>query len=264
MRCKFCFGTCSFKNLSSSNEQKELTLTNLKACADANIEKVTFVGGEPLLCNWLEEAIETAHNLGLTTCVVSNGSLVSRHWLKKLSHCLDWIGYSIDSVTESTNIKSGRATNGHALSENHYRSIIEWSHEYNIKLKLNTTVTQWNKDEDMSSFLLWTQAHRIKMFQAVTIDGINETSSNDFSVTNEEFEKYIIRHQREGLKIIPEYSSDMQGSYLMVSPDGRFFDSTSGKYTLGRAIQNVGFHNALSDVQYDPNLFQERGGLYKW
>ncbi|WP_282071372.1 hypothetical protein [Polaribacter atrinae] len=46
----------------------------MRKIAAAGFEKITFAGGEPMLCPWLPKLIKTAKELGLTTMIVTNGS----------------------------------------------------------------------------------------------------------------------------------------------------------------------------------------------
>lgn len=264
MRCRFCFGKFEAEMSYSSKEYRELQFAVIQASADAGIEKVTFVGGEPLLYKWLKDEIAFAHGLGLCTCVVTNGYLVSEEWVQEVSPYLDWIGVSIDSVIPETNLISGRAVNGLALGEHDYRKRIEWVHKAGIKLKINTTVSRWNYGEDMTGFLRWASPDRVKMFQALQINGVNDFESQSFAVPDQVFHEYVERHISGGINVISETAADMKGSYLMVSPDGCFFENMHGNYKFSQPIQEVGYDTALSEVCISSDKFQERGGHYDW
>jgi tRNA(His) 5'-end guanylyltransferase len=51
-----------------------------------------------------------------------------------------------------------------------------------------------------------------------------------------------------------------KGSYLMVTPDGRFFENMFGRYRFSRPIDEVGFDAVLSDIRVDSQKFRSRGG----
>jgi hypothetical protein len=53
---------------------------------------------------------------------------------------------------------------GRPLLESDYRERVEWIHNLGIKLKINTTITLWNCNEDMSDFFIWASADRLKNF----------------------------------------------------------------------------------------------------
>ncbi|CCH49486.1 viperin family antiviral radical SAM protein [Pseudodesulfovibrio piezophilus] len=264
MRCRFCFGSCKMRSPLSSQDQDGVFVDVIRQCHQQGISKITFVGGEPLLYPKLKLLIRLAHDLGITTCVVSNGALLTKEWLREVSGMLDWIGISIDSLSVDTNWSIGRISNGVPMSKLVYEQLVDWVHDYGMRLKINTTVCRWNHHEDMSSFYRDTNPHRIKMFQALTIDGVNDEESTKFSVSDEQFTHYVERHLRQGIKAVAEASNDMVGSYLMVSPDGCFFDNTHGSYRLSRPISRVGFSSAIKDISVNHTKFMDRGGMYRW
>ena len=62
-----------------------------------------------------------------------------------------------------------------------------------------------------------------------------------------------------------ETVSDMEGSYIMMLPDGRFFNNFCGRYSYGsNTIFEVGVERALYEVGWDPEKFLKRGGVYNW
>ena len=264
MKCRFCFGKFEKSDSCSSSQLRENQLDIIRRCADAGIQKITFVGGEPSLCPWLKDAVDTAQNLGLCTCVVTNGYLITEQWIKNFANILDWIGFSIDSLIPETNLISGRSVKGASLSSDDYKKRIDWVHNAGIRLKVNTTVSNWNYKENMSEFFRWASPDRLKVFQALKIEGINDTEAIDFSISDHKFRNYVKRLRSTGIKLIAETASEMKGSYLMVSPDGRFFENIQGVYKYSSKIQEVGYLKALSEISVSADKFHKRGGLYTW
>ena len=83
-RCKFCFAR--FQDVKSSvlpkgHLSKEDSIKVVNKNVDHGFEKITFVGGEPLLCPWLDELICIAKAGGLTSMVVTNGHTLTKEWL---------------------------------------------------------------------------------------------------------------------------------------------------------------------------------------
>lgn len=64
--------------------------------------------------------------------------------------------------------------------------------------------------------------------------------------------------------MIAESAMDMKGSYLMLTPDGRFFENIEGNYRYSSSISDVGHGPALSEIRISMEKFQKRGGLYDW
>ena len=87
MKCGFCFAT--FKDIDqkalpmghlgcahSLSVVESLALSVVESLAQSGFEKINFAGGEPTLCPWLPDLIGRAKGLGMTTSVVTNGSLI--------------------------------------------------------------------------------------------------------------------------------------------------------------------------------------------
>ena len=129
MRCKFCFAT--FQDVKQSilpkgHLPKEKALEVVRHLAAYGFEKITFAGGEPLLCPWLPELIKEAKLLGLTTMIVTNGSRLTEQFLIENKNCLNWIAISIDSLDEAVNLKIGRAIVGKiTLSRDYYIGLVK-------------------------------------------------------------------------------------------------------------------------------------------
>lgn len=54
----------------------------------------------------------------------------------------------------------------------------------------------------------------------------------------------------------------MLESYLMINPEGRFYQNSKGSYTYSSSILEVGLESALSEIQFDQKKFLERKGMY--
>ena len=94
MRCKFCFAT--FQDVKKTILPKGClpkadAIKVVEELAEYGFEKITFAGGEPTLCPWLTNLISTAHEAGMTTMIVTNGSGIDDEFLKSNRDKLDWI-----------------------------------------------------------------------------------------------------------------------------------------------------------------------------
>ncbi|PNW85647.1 hypothetical protein CHLRE_03g196300v5 [Chlamydomonas reinhardtii] len=108
--CKFCFAT--FSDIPSSEVVKDadLLLAVPPLLAAAGVSKITFVGGEPLLHPLLPELLAAAKGAGLVTSLVSNGSLLTEDWLRRMQGHLDWIAFSVDASDDALHAALGRGT----------------------------------------------------------------------------------------------------------------------------------------------------------
>ena len=270
MRCKFCFATFQDVKqsiLPSGHLSKEQAIGVVMRLAKAGFEKITFAGGEPTLCPWLSELIKTAKLSGMTTMIVTNGSRLDNRFLERNKDYLDWIAISIDSLHTETNLAIGRAIAGkRPLPIEYYNSLTEKVKQFGYGLKINTVVNRHNFMEDMNEFIHFAKPKRWKIFQALPIAGQNDEGIDEMAISSLEFELFVSKHRisSENTILVPESNKQMQGSYAMVDPAGRFFDNAKGYHHYSSPILEVGVSEALKEVQYDFQKFTMRGGIYDW
>ncbi|WP_370214959.1 viperin family antiviral radical SAM protein [Mesoflavibacter profundi] len=267
MRCKFCFATFQDVKqtiLPKGHLPKEKAIRVVEEIAKVGFEKITFAGGEPLLCPWLPDLIKRAKQLGLTTMIVTNGSRLTEQFLIQNKKNLDWIALSIDSLKDSTNIAIGRAITGkNPLNISFYKELITNIHKYGYGLKVNTVVNALNYTENFNDFLDFAKPKRWKVLQVLPIKGQNDIKIEDFKINSNQFEKFVLNHQNINI-MIPESNESIKGSYVMVDPAGRFFENSEGKHKYSGEILEVGVENALKMVNYNLEKFLSRGGIYNW
>lgn len=270
MRCRFCFAT--FEDVRATTLPKghlpeEQAVAVVMALAEAGFKKLNFAGGEPTLCPWLPKLIRTAHDLGMVTSIVTNGSRITRDFLNTVAGTLHWAAVSVDSAKDKTNIATGRTLAGRPLSVEHIRHVFRLLRDYSIGLKMNTVVTAANWDEDLTSLVLDLRPVRWKVFQALPVAGQNDGAITDLLITDEQFCSFVAHHQQvesAGIQLVPESNELMTGSYVMVDPAGRFFDDTTGRHTYSRPILEVGVAAALGGVRVNADTFERRMGRYDW
>lgn len=270
MRCHFCFAT--FQDVKKSilpkgHLPREQAIELVKQLAEYNFEKITFAGGEPTLCIWLPELIQTAKNAGLTTMIVTNGTNLTDTFLKENQGYLDWITLSVDSLSEYTNLETGRAIKGkQPIKKSTYYEMVDKVKKYDYGLKINTVISSKNAQENMSEFIQYAKPNRWKIFQVLPIIGQNDMKVNILKVSVDEFDQFVSRHKFtiKDVLIVPENNYLMTGSYVMVDPAGRFFDNSSGTHIYSKPILSYGCDASISEMNYDFDKFEERGGKYEW
>lgn len=267
MKCKFCFAT--FQDVKQSilpqgHLDKEEAVKIVKLLADFGFQKITFAGGEPTLCKWLSELIKTAKEAGMTTMIVSNGTLLNNEFLERNKNMLDWISISIDSLDEATNLKTGRAIAGKkTLLKKDYLKIVDNVLRFDYRLKINTVVNRNNFNENMNDFIQYANPERWKVLQALSIEGQNDEYIGNLAVSKEEFMLFVRRHKGNKCLVV-ETDKQMVNSYVMIDPAGRFFSNETGKHRYSREISEIGIINAFNEMNYDFNKFENRNGLYDW
>lgn len=84
MKCGFCFATFQDIDphfLPKGHLGREDSLIVVEQLARAGFQKINFAGGEPTLCPWLPDLVTRTKEFGLSTAMVTNGSLLSSAWL---------------------------------------------------------------------------------------------------------------------------------------------------------------------------------------
>jgi len=263
MKCRFCFG--KFHDIPEDQLIRDPSRAKELVTALAmHFRKITLTGGEPLLCPFIVELLGVCKALGRSTCLVSNGSeLLGRPELvKQLAPVLDTFGISIDSARPEVLERLGRATKRGAIRPEQYIEIAQWLHVAGIQLKVNVVVNRLNFMEDMRGFIDALAPDRLKFFQVLPVRDQNGNDIDDLSISHEQFLEFLTRNQGTLASAIPESNDLMYGSYAMVDPAGRFFDSTTGCYRYSEPILLVGLLEAFSQVAFSNEKFEERGGRY--
>jgi len=67
-----------------------------------------------------------------------------------------------------------------------------------------------------------------------------------------------------GVTIADENNDEMTQSYIMVTPDGKFYqNSAESVYKYSDEILSLGVVTALNQVGFDYTKFEQRGGAYE-
>ncbi|MBV6501369.1 MAG: 7-carboxy-7-deazaguanine synthase [Prosthecobacter sp.] len=273
-RCKGCYATFDEDpSLRSVMLPREQMFRIVEAVASAplltgkTVRKLTFAGGEPTLCPWLPELVAHAKSLGLVTMVVTNGSRCTPDYLRRLAPVLDWLTVSIDSLDEPTNRAMGRHdSKGQPLSADAYARILAEAALLGLRTKINTVVNRLNHCEDISTFIADSGIARWKVLQVMPVEGQNDAHIDLLTVSRAMFDAFVDRHQvrveAAGIRMVPEPVTSIRGSYAMIDPHGRFFDSSAGSHRYSQPILEVGIEAAFAQVSFDRTAFEERGGSY--
>ena len=254
----FCFHTAKTSHVEPLPNAKRAMLL-LK---EAGMRKVNFAGGEPfLLPKFLGPLAQyckaTLHLESVS--IVTNGSKVTESWLAEYGKYIDIMAVSCDSFDESTNVKIGRGSGGHLRK---FRRLAEMCEEYGVMFKVNTVVNRYNWQEDMNAAIRAIGPKRWKCFQVLVIEeenGGDQTlrDAREFQISDEEFRFFCERHEGNDC-FVPEGNGVMKSSYLLLDEYLCFLNK--GVKGKTKSILEVGVQEAMKDVYWDEEGFEERGG----
>ncbi|MEO2120205.1 MAG: viperin family antiviral radical SAM protein [Candidatus Poseidoniia archaeon] len=274
--CSFCYAPLTEQRL-MSRLSEEAGISIIEDLSSSGVEKINFVGGEPMLHPHLEAWIVTSKSCGLTTSIVSNGTRMTENWLTKMRPHLDWLGLSIDASNDELHALMGRGLKGEissGTSRHLERSKEVWrlAQGLGYGLKLNTVVTSVNIDDDMTELVSSLKPHRWKVFRVLRIEGENDGRVEPLLISQEQFEEYMILHRSslqhfEGTQIVSEDNEDMLGTYAMIDPQGMVYTNLHGRYHYSKQnVIDIGFLAAWAQVMdgFSNIKFERRGGKWNW
>jgi len=222
--------------------------------------RLNIVGGEPLLYdNKVIEVIRFAREIGMNVSLITNGSRLSKSLMRAIAPHLSFLGVSLDSVETDVNRSIGRLN-----SKGEFLEIFEVCNIFDegrlispsMKIKVNTVVNSENYNEDMTNIIHSFNPDRWKVFKMLPI------LNNNLTISNSNFEKFISRHDSLKDVMSVENNSGMTESYIMIDPQGRFFQNSinleNKGYCYSPSILDNGIETAFSSMNFSPDKFLSR------
>ena len=220
--------------------------------------RLNIAGGEPLLFpSVVEETVKFASRIGLKASLITNGSLLTEGIARRIGPGLEVLGISIDSADAFSNQLIGRMNSkGEFLDLRQLQSAVDAIRERNpaIKIKLNTVVNRVNWEDDFSDLISLLQPDKWKILRALPV------TDRSMTINEEQFQSFVERHRRYHRIAVVEDNQDMVESYIMIDPQGRFFQNSpcSAGYQYSQPILEVGAVKAFEQVRFDPDRFLAR------
>jgi radical S-adenosyl methionine domain-containing protein 2 len=220
--------------------------------------RLNFAGGEPVLLKQrFIEALDYAIELGFKTSIITNGHLIGDQFITEHSHKLQLLGISYDTCHLERQQQIGRiTTSGNFLSAERLQFIFQQvkSHSPAIELKINTVVNQYNVDEDFTALINALKPSKWKVLRVLPVfDSIK-------TISDQQFGAFVARHQALSQVMSVENNDSMTNSYLMLSPDGAFFQNgnqTQG-YFKSHPLLTTPIDQALAEIGFDAIKFAQR------
>jgi len=123
-----------------------------------------------------------------------------------------------------------------------------------LRLKINTVVNALNHREDMAPLLRTLAPEKWKVLRMLP------SVTDELAVSTMQFEAFVNRHRSADLPMYVEDNTDMRESYIMIDPDGRFFQnsSTHRGYRYSLPILDIGAAAAFGHIQLSPTRYLQR------
>lgn len=271
-RCDYCYATwdtgCHSKELHRTEGKVESLIDKLASyfLADNPLKEVmgyhsirlNFAGGEPMLLGKrFNDALLYAKLKGFNTSIITNAAFLDDECLLALSRHIDVLGVSFDSADEITAKTIGRMDRkGGWISPKKLAHIASMYRELNPLgvFKVNTVVNQHNFRESLVNVMTKVKPDKWKLLRVLPIyDSIEP-------IKDTQFQGYIDRHSEFSDVNVIEDNQDMSASYLMINPEGCFYQNGHGKegYNLSKPILSVGVADAFAGIQFNVDKFLNR------
>lgn len=260
LKCHYCYAEWSKAQLpqlfrdASASQQLISEIASLQT--DAPI-RLSLAGGEPLLDKKIADKIGYARAAGLEVSLITNGQFLPDRIGQAQLRQLSMLGVSIDNFSLLKNKQIGRVTKYGDAPD--YAAIIRYLQDAKkanpaLLIKINTVVNRFNFDDDMRADIASIAPDKWKVLRV--LPATRRCASQ--AITAEQFRVFQETH-RDVPNVQFEDNDDMQNSYLMIDPYGRFFFNTAaGEYGYSAPILQAGIRQALKDVNFSYEKFIKR------
>ena len=216
--------------------------------------RLNIAGGEPIMnMKKLTPVIETAWSEGFVLSIITNGS-----HLENLMPCIDkfsMIGISVDSACDETNIKIGRCTaKGRVMTFSELCEKVDALRVSNpgLIVKINSVVNSLNWNENLLGQLKSVGAQKYKILRQMPFNG-------DKGISDDQWRHFLELNRYPELNAVIEDNEDMTHSYLMIAPDGRFFQNGGAEYVYSsHSLWEKPAGELLAEIEFDEEKFKSR------
>jgi radical S-adenosyl methionine domain-containing protein 2 len=266
-RCRFCYFTAA-GHLASLRPGQAPTLAlpqllRLQSLeTEAGIERQTYAGGEPTTSPYLDALVLQWHELHggsrPLAMIVTNGTGLYETRVRRIRHALAAVKLSGESNSNLVEAGLGRGRGSHV------ELIIERAdmlHRLGIEVHLNSVICSRNWEEDLTPLVRRINPKVWKVFQFLPVPGQNDAQIANLSISRDQFQRFLDSHDHLREIMAPEDNDLMRGSYAMIDPLGRFFQSTPQGYLRSQhSIVEVGVEQAFREAGLDWDKYERRGG----
>lgn len=251
-RCRFCH---------SHFQKTPLTFDDWKSIIDnimegLAVERFNLAGGEPLAGEYIQDLIDYISSRNVKCSIITNGSLLTRDFIRRNSSKLSMIGISVDGLDHRQNTLLGRVDkHGDDLSMEHLKGLADAIHCAKIKLKINTVVNAVNCLDDFNHLIKSLAPERWKLLRMLHFDNAND-ASKPLMVSDEAFNAFVLRHKH--LHPIAEDKNDIVNSYIVVTPEGRLINNADEHYSMTESLLTHPFAGEFAKIPFSEIAYQKR------
>ncbi|MBE6376816.1 MAG: radical SAM protein [Lentisphaerae bacterium] len=250
--CKFCHSRFEKSKL-SLQDWKKIIGNIMKG---AKVKRFNLAGGEPLAAPYIQELIDHIHSVGVDCSLITNGYLLDSAFIRKNAGKVSMIGISVDGVSRQEDIAIGRADcHGNTLDKNRLIDLADEIHAAGITLKINTVVNALNQHCDFSALIGRLRPERWKILRMICIKDVND-SQTDLQVSDAQFRAFVKRHI--DFAPVVEDSADIFHAYIVVDPEGRLVDNSSGAYRMSNPLATNPFDREFDRIGMDFDRYSKR------
>lgn len=232
--CKYCHRFLNLMDLSLEQNQKIL-----KNLIRDNITAITWTGGEALLFDGIDELLKESCEAGIKNKLITNGKLLTKERIERISKYLDSITLSIDSVDNNINEKLGRGYNHY----NNIKDILDFLNTSNIKIRINSVICNYNKDsiDELIKFLNNYNIYSWRLFKFMPLREQAIMNKNEFNISLNKY-KSIVKNVKTNSNIEnidSRIEKDMEQKYILILADGSIVITENGiDSKKGNALKN--------------------------
>jgi radical S-adenosyl methionine domain-containing protein 2 len=269
--CQFCYAQWNKPNELHANANKAETLLAFLASYFIKNSKnriqqkmpyqnvrLNFAGGEPMLLQQrFASLLTTAKTLGFELSLITNGHFLTDKFITQYGSLFSMIGISYDSQLTLSQKEIGRVDRkGESISSDNLLHKVTLLRQVNpnIQIKINTVVNSVNQYEDFTQLISTITPTKWKVLQVLPVE------NNALQITNKAFNNFLNRHKKIAHFISAENNSSMTHSYLMINPEGKFYQNkmNNNGYNYSGSIIETGVDEALQQVEIDWTAFLNR------
>jgi len=271
-RCGYCYATwdtdCNSSELHRTEGHVRALLDQLSQYfySDNPIRRqmgytavrINFAGGEPMLLgDRFTDALTYAKRLGFSTSIITNGHFLDDLRLIEVASHLDVLGISFDTADQLIAGSIGRMDRkSQWLKPQMLMHIAQLYRKLNPTgiLKVNTVVNEHNWHEDLNQLMAVINPDKWKILRVLPVH------NHKLAISDPQFESYVKRHSLFSHVTVKEDNDDMWQSYLMINPEGCFYqNSAPGQgHLISSSILDVGVATSIKQIPFNIDAFTRR------